>query len=69
MVLGILFNVNGTLWNLCVAVVTAKTAHRIRESRRAVTWINRPLGAMFVYLGVRVAMNSGAIDYFFAGCA
>ncbi len=49
-------NVNGTLWNLGVAVVTAKTAHRIRESRRAVTWINRTLGAMFVYLGVRVAM-------------
>jgi threonine/homoserine/homoserine lactone efflux protein len=54
--LGILFNVNGTLWNLGVAVVTAKAAHRVRESRRAVTWINRTLGAAFVYLGVRVAM-------------
>ncbi len=54
--LGILFNVNGTLWNLGVAVVTAKAAHRMRESRRAVTWINRTLGAVFVYLGVRVAM-------------
>jgi threonine/homoserine/homoserine lactone efflux protein len=37
-------------------VVTAKAAHRVRESRRAVTWINRTLGAVFVYLGVRVAM-------------
>jgi threonine/homoserine/homoserine lactone efflux protein len=54
--LGVLFNVNGTLWNLGVAVVTAKTAHRVRESRRAAAWINRALGAVFVYLGIRVAM-------------
>lgn len=54
--LGILFNINGTLWNLGVAVVTARAAHRMRESRRAVAWINRTLGAVFVYLGVRVAM-------------
>jgi threonine/homoserine/homoserine lactone efflux protein len=55
-VLGIIFNINGTLWNCAVAVVAAKVAHRARPARRAVTWINRSLGALFVYLGVRVAM-------------
>ena len=54
--LGILFNINGTLWNFGVAVVAAKAAHRVRGSRRAAAWINRTLGAVFVYLGVRVAM-------------
>lgn len=54
--LGVLFNINGTLWNLGVAVVTARTAHRVRESRRATAWINRTLGALFIYLGFRVAM-------------
>jgi threonine/homoserine/homoserine lactone efflux protein len=52
--LGVLFNING--WNLGVAVVAAKTAHRVRKSGQAVAWINRTLGALFVYLGVRVAM-------------
>lgn len=54
--LGVLFSINGTLWNLGVAMVAAKTAHRVREARRSVAWINRTLGAMFIYLGVRVAM-------------
>jgi threonine/homoserine/homoserine lactone efflux protein len=55
-VLGIIFNINGTLWNVGVAVVAAKAAHRARATRQAVVWINRSLGALFVYLGVRVAM-------------
>jgi threonine/homoserine/homoserine lactone efflux protein len=31
-------------------------AGRIRQSRGVIAWINRALGGMFVYLGVRVAM-------------
>ncbi len=54
--LGILFNINGTLWNLGIAVIAAKAAHRVRKSRQAFAWINRTLGALFVYLGFRVAM-------------
>lgn len=55
-VLGIIFNINGTLWNAAVAVAAAKAAHRARRAKRAVAWVNRSLGALFVYLGVRVAM-------------
>jgi threonine/homoserine/homoserine lactone efflux protein len=55
-VLGIIFNINGTLWNCGVALVAAKTAYRMKQTGRAVTWINRSLGTLFVYLGVRVAM-------------
>ncbi|MEH2510670.1 threonine/homoserine/homoserine lactone efflux protein [Nitrobacteraceae bacterium AZCC 1564] len=55
-VLGIIFNVNGTLWNCGVALVAAKAVYRARQAGRTVAWINRSLGALFVYLGIRVAM-------------
>jgi threonine/homoserine/homoserine lactone efflux protein len=53
--LGLIFIVNGTLWCLGVAAFAAKAAARIKRSGRALVWINRVLGGLFVYLGVRVA--------------
>ena len=55
-VLGLIFMFNGTLWCLGVAVFAAGAAGRIRKSGRAFAWINRGLGGLFLYLGVRVAM-------------
>jgi threonine/homoserine/homoserine lactone efflux protein len=54
--LGSIFVFNGTLWCLGVAAFAAGAAGRIRQSGKALAWINRALGGMFVYLGVRVAM-------------
>jgi threonine/homoserine/homoserine lactone efflux protein len=54
--LGLIFIFNGTLWCLGVAAFAAKAASRIRQSDGVMVWINRVLGGMFVYLGVRVAM-------------
>jgi threonine/homoserine/homoserine lactone efflux protein len=54
--LGLIFIFNGTLWCLGVAVFAAGAAGRIRKSAQAFAWINRGLGGLFVYLGVRVAM-------------
>jgi threonine/homoserine/homoserine lactone efflux protein len=54
--LGLIFICNGTLWCLGVAAFAAKAAGHIRKSGHALAWINRPLGSLFVYLGVRVAM-------------
>jgi threonine/homoserine/homoserine lactone efflux protein len=54
--LGLIFIVNGTLWCLLVAAFAARAAHRVRQSEGVVVWINRALGALFVYLGFRVAM-------------
>ncbi len=54
--LGAIFVFNGTLWCLGVAAFAAKAAGRIRESGGVLVWINRVLGGLFVYLGVRVAM-------------
>jgi threonine/homoserine/homoserine lactone efflux protein len=55
-VLGAIFIFNGTLWCLGVALVSAQTARRFRQSGTAMRWINRALGAMFVTLGARMAM-------------
>jgi threonine/homoserine/homoserine lactone efflux protein len=59
LLLGAIFIFNGTLWCLGVAAFAAKAATRIRRSEGAVAWINRALGGLFVYLGVRVAMLEG----------
>jgi threonine/homoserine/homoserine lactone efflux protein len=54
--LGLIFVFNGTLWCLGVAAFAATAAGRITRSGGALAWINRALGGLFVYLGMRVAM-------------
>jgi threonine/homoserine/homoserine lactone efflux protein len=54
--LGLIFISTGTLWCLSLAAFASRAASRLRHSRRVITWINRVLGGMFVYLGLRVAM-------------
>ncbi|MET0678708.1 MAG: LysE family translocator [Bradyrhizobium sp.] len=56
LVLGLIFITSGTVWCLCIAAFAAKAAGRIRRSSGAVAWVNRALGGLFVYLGIRVAM-------------
>jgi threonine/homoserine/homoserine lactone efflux protein len=55
--LGFIFIFNGTMWCLGVAAFAAKAAGRLRQSSRAVLWINRALGGVFIALGIRVAMT------------
>ena len=52
--LGVIFNVQATLWNLFVAWSTARMTHAVPA--RAIAWFNRCIGAFFVYLGVRLAL-------------
>jgi threonine/homoserine/homoserine lactone efflux protein len=55
LVLGLMFISTGTLWCFTIAALAARAATRIRQSGRALLWINRALGGLFVYLGVRIA--------------
>ena len=55
LVLGMIFITSGTLWCFGVAAFAARAAGRIRQSGRALLWINRALGGLFVYLGIRIA--------------
>ena len=54
--LGLIFIFTGTLWCLVLAAFAAKAAHRLRTSEGAIAWVNRALGGLFIYLGIRVAM-------------
>ena len=53
--LGLIFIFNGTLWCFAVALAAARAAGHLRKSNHAIAWINRGLGALFVYLGARLA--------------
>jgi threonine/homoserine/homoserine lactone efflux protein len=53
--LGLIFNVNGTLWNLLVATMAAGAGKRFGGGPAAV-WLRRIAGGLFVYLGVRLAL-------------
>ena len=54
--LGAVFSVGGTLWCLIVAAVTAHAAAKLKATRRFQRWIDGAIGAMFVALGVKLAL-------------
>ncbi|WP_315736482.1 MULTISPECIES: LysE family translocator [unclassified Bradyrhizobium] len=56
LLLGTIFIVNSTIWCLGVAVVAARAARRVRGSSAALLWLNRAIGGLLIYLGVRIAM-------------
>jgi threonine/homoserine/homoserine lactone efflux protein len=53
--LGTTFISTGTVWCFSIAALAARVAVRVRKSGSALVWINRALGGVFVYLGVRIA--------------
>jgi threonine/homoserine/homoserine lactone efflux protein len=55
--LGLVFNLNGTLWNLFVAWSAARLAVRFDSSAHFARWLNRTVGALFVYLGIRLVTS------------
>jgi threonine/homoserine/homoserine lactone efflux protein len=52
--LGFVFNFNGTLWNLLVAWSAARLVSRLDRSGLCALWLRRTVGAVFVYLGIRL---------------
>ncbi|ABE41579.1 LysE family translocator [Rhodopseudomonas palustris] len=56
LVLGLIFVLNGTLYCLALAAFAARAADRLRRSGTVLQWINRGLGALFIALGLRVAL-------------
>jgi threonine/homoserine/homoserine lactone efflux protein len=53
--LGVIFNFNGTLWCLFLAWATGRLGS-LGVGRHAV-WLSRSVGALFVFLGVRLALT------------
>jgi threonine/homoserine/homoserine lactone efflux protein len=55
--LGFVFNFNGTLWNLFVAWSADRVASSLSGSGHLALWLNRTVGALFVYLGIRLVTS------------
>ncbi len=56
--LGCIFNFNGMLWCLLLAVSTAFASRRLQVSQVLVRWLNRAIGALFVSFGIKLALSS-----------
>ncbi len=56
LVLGAIFNFNGTLWCLFLAWLSARVG-ALGMGRRLGAWLNRAVGAVFVFIGVRLALS------------
>ena len=54
--LGLLFDSSGTLVNLAVALLASGAAVRLRGDGRTGGWLRRFTGALFIGLGVRLAL-------------
>jgi threonine/homoserine/homoserine lactone efflux protein len=54
LLLGAIFDFNGTLWNIFVAWAAAFLARQLEAAARVRLWLNRTLGALFLALGVRL---------------
>jgi threonine/homoserine/homoserine lactone efflux protein len=54
--LGVIFDVNGTVWNLLVAWSTARISSRFDAGGEFKTWFNRCVGSLFVFVGIRLAL-------------
>jgi threonine/homoserine/homoserine lactone efflux protein len=55
--LGAIFDINGTIWNLFVAWSTARISRRLAAAERFKLGFNRCVGALFVFIGIRLALT------------
>lgn len=56
LILGVIFDWNGTIWNLLVAWSTARISKRLAAAGWFKTWFNRCVGSLFVFVGIRLAL-------------
>jgi len=56
LLLGAIFDFNGTIWNLLVAWSTARISSRLGASDQFKKWFNHCVGALFVFVGIRLAL-------------
>ncbi|RSZ55211.1 LysE family translocator [Massilia atriviolacea] len=56
-VLGCIFNVNGMLWSIALALFTARASARIKVNPTLSLWLNRATGGLFIWLGIKLALS------------
>ncbi|HEY0062526.1 MAG TPA: LysE family translocator [Telluria sp.] len=56
-ILGCIFNFNGMLWSVSLAVFTGLASARLKVSPGVSLWLNRVTGGLFVWLGIKLALS------------
>lgn len=56
-VLGCIFNFNGMLWCVSLALFTAFASARVKLNPAVALWLNRLTGGLFVWLGIKLALS------------
>jgi threonine/homoserine/homoserine lactone efflux protein len=52
--LGLVFAVNGTIWNVGVAWSSSFLSSQLKASENLSLWLKRSCGALFVYFGIKL---------------
>jgi threonine/homoserine/homoserine lactone efflux protein len=55
--LGMIFNFNGTIYNLAVAWSAAKLSSALAPGDAFKRWFNRCIGGLFIFIGIRLALT------------
>jgi threonine/homoserine/homoserine lactone efflux protein len=53
--LGLTFVTTGTIWCLVLAWFASALSKRLRTNETVAQWLNRTAGALFIFLGIRLA--------------
>jgi threonine/homoserine/homoserine lactone efflux protein len=56
LLLGLIFDFNGTLWNLFIAWSTAKISGRFAAAGQLKRWFDRCVGGLLVFIGIRLVL-------------
>ncbi len=56
-ILGCIFNLNGMLWCIALALFTAHASARIKVNPDVALWLNRVTGGLFIWLGIKLALS------------
>jgi threonine/homoserine/homoserine lactone efflux protein len=57
LILGLTFIFNGTIWCMLVVWFSSTFSQRLRQQRSLESWIKRAAGALFVGLGLKIALE------------
>lgn len=57
LLLGLTFNLTGTIWNLLLALFSASVTSSFKNNQLIKTWLNRFTGGLFILLGVKLALE------------
>lgn len=57
LILGLTFDITGSLWLLLLVAFSSKMTSKIKGNYHIKTWIDRVAGAMFICLGIKLALE------------